>query len=87
MAKYFELLSPRPGKDGKTYWNRVGTMFPAKDGNGFSVVLDAYPLPDKEGRVSCIAREPKPRDGDRDSGNMGGHSELNDHIPFAMEWR
>jgi len=84
MAKYLELLSGRPGREGKTYWNRIGTMFPAKDGNGYSIVLDAYPLPDKEGRVSLIAREPKPREQQSQSGGYAGNlgDQLDDHVPF-----
>ena len=81
MAKYLELLSGRPGKEGKTYWNRIGTMFPAKDGNGYSIVLDAYPLPDKEGRVSLIARPPKPRDG-ASNADTSLSDQLNDDVPF-----
>lgn len=89
MANHYELLTARPGKEGKVWWSRIGSMFPAKDGNGYSIILDAYPLPDKEGRVSCIAREPKPREQPAQSGGYAGNlsHQLDDEVPFFMEWR
>jgi len=58
MAKYYEVSVPRNGKDGKTFWRRIGTAFPAKNGEGVNVELDALPLTDKEGRCSFIIRPP-----------------------------
>ena len=57
----FDLISPRPRKDGKTFWVKVGAAFP-RDKGGFSLVFDALPLPDAEGRVSLLMVEPTPRD-------------------------
>ena len=74
MSKYYEVSSPRLGKDGKTYWRRIGAAFPAKDGKeGMNVELELMPLPDKEGRVSFIIRPPNPKDTD---------SNLNDNPGF-----
>lgn len=81
MAKYLELLAPRVGKDGKTFWLRIGTAFPSKEGPGFSMVLDAYPLPDKDNRVSFIARPPKPREG-ASNADTNLSDQLNDDVPF-----
>jgi hypothetical protein len=86
MANYWEISSPRPGKDGKTFWTRVGTMFESKDGTGFNLVFDALPLPDKEGRVSLIARPPRPKEGQQTQGNRLS-DDLNDSVPFTFEWR
>ncbi|WP_299949104.1 hypothetical protein [uncultured Ruegeria sp.] len=83
----FDLISPRPRKDGKTYWQKVGAAFPRQNG-GFSLVLDALPLPDNEGRVSLLMTEPKPRDGQQGGQSGGGYSEPassgvdDDEIPF-----
>jgi hypothetical protein len=42
----------------KTYWTKVGVMFPAKEGkDGFAIYLDALPLTGK-----LHALPPKPRD-------------------------
>jgi len=79
MSRY-DLISPRPKKDGKTHWQKIGAAFP-RDKGGFSLVFDALPLPDAEGRVSVLMTEPKPRDDNRgsygqDSG--GGRPSSND---------
>ena len=60
MTRY-DLLSPRPKKDGGTSWHKVGAAFP-RDKGGFSLVFDSLPLADKEGRVSLMMWEAKPRE-------------------------
>lgn len=65
---HFDLVSPRPQKDGSTRWFKVGAAFP-RDKGGFQLVFDALPLPDNEGRVSLMMWEAKPRDGQQTSGN------------------
>ena len=80
MVNYWEISSPRPGKEGKTHWVRVGTMFESKDGTGFNLVFDALPLPDKEGGVRLIARPPRPKGEPANSRAAG--NDLNDAIPW-----
>lgn len=63
MTRY-DLLSPRPKKDGGTSWHKVGAAFP-RDKGGFSLVFDSLPLPDKDGRVSLMMWEAKTRDDGR----------------------
>ena len=62
MAQRYDLVTPREGKDGKTYWTKVGVAFPNRNGDGFSLSLEAYPLPNKEGEVRMIMRPPMERD-------------------------
>ena len=90
MTRY-NLVSPRPRKDGKTYWAPIGTAF-SRDKGGFSLVFDALPLPDAEGRVTVLMTEPQDRDGgsrqqrssNQQSGGAGGYSDgFSDEIPFA----
>jgi hypothetical protein len=58
-----DICAPRPGKDGKTFWLKIGTFWPAKDGKpGGQIVLDAYPVPDEKGRVVANLFEPKARE-------------------------
>lgn len=57
MAKRFDVCSPRPKKDGTTYWHRVGTAFEGEKGIG--ILFDSLPMPDKEGRVSVQLFEPR----------------------------
>jgi len=61
MTRY-DLCSPRKDRDGKTRWQKVGVMFPAKQGDGFSLKFDSYPLPDEKGEVWVSAFVPKPKD-------------------------
>ena len=62
MAKPYDLSTPRAGKDGKTYWTKIGTMWPMKRG-GFSLVFDALPIPsvNEDGKVEvrAVAFPPK----------------------------
>lgn len=40
--------------NGKTYWTRIGVAFPAKNGEGWDIMLDALPVSGK-----MIIRPPK----------------------------
>ena len=87
MTTRYDLLSPRPGKDGKTNWVRVGVMFPSSKGEGFSIKLDALPLSNKDGEVWLNAMVPrdKPQDGGRAPQRQQSRSyedELSDSVPF-----
>ena len=46
----------RDGEDGKSFFNRVGSAFEHKDGQGYNVLLDSVPV---DGRVTL--RTPKER--------------------------
>lgn len=58
MSNRFDISSPRPKKDGGTYWVKIGTAFANEKGT--QLIFDALPLPDKEGRV--VANLFPPRD-------------------------
>ena len=76
----YQLISPRPRKDGKTYWQSVGSAF-TRDKGGFSLVFDALPLPDNEGRVTVLMTEPKERD-QRQESRPQDDGDLDSGIPF-----
>lgn len=83
----YDLISPRPRKDGKTHWQKIGAAF-ERDKGGFSLVFDALPLPDAEGRVSVLMTEPKERSEDRQPTRGGGPmGDIDDEIPYKCEWR
>lgn len=42
----------RDGKEGKSYWTRIGTAWQHADGKGFSIQLEAMPL---DGRITLRA--------------------------------
>lgn len=58
--------SVREGSDGNAYFNRVGSAFAHKDGQGFNVELEATPV---NGRVTL--RTPKERLEEKRSGSPG----------------
>lgn len=96
MSNRFDLITGKDvqSSDGtvKTYWTRVGTMFESKNNTGgYSIKLDAYPLPDAQGNVWIKAVVPKDKNGGEPVVKNGPRAslseELNDGIPFEMEWR
>ena len=80
----------------KTAWARIGTAWPAKQGAGYSIVLDALPLPSmsRDGKLECriLLREPLPARDDAPRGNgtpartkpsqFDAPDGLDDEIPF-----
>ena len=68
----YDLCSPRPKKDGGTFWHRVGTMFPSDKG-GFSIFLDSLPIPDKDGRLVVKAFEPRDKQQRQEPQQSGGY--------------
>ena len=61
-ASRYDIMTPREGSNGKTYWTRIGTMWPAKNGDGFSIEFEALPLPGKDGKTRAQCFVPKPRE-------------------------
>lgn len=81
MSKRFDMASPRKGKDGKTYWTRIGTAF--EGDKGIQLIFDALPLPDAEGRCVANLFEPRERtDAPRQNTTAGQSVELDDEVPF-----
>ena len=87
MTRY-DLLSPRKGRDDKTYWHKVGAAFP-RDKGGFQLVFDSLPIADAEGRVTLMMWEAKPREdaprgGDygRQEPARGNTRDMDDEVPF-----
>lgn len=44
MMERMDVVCPRPGKDGKSFFVKVGSAWPTKNG-GWSISLDALPAP------------------------------------------
>lgn len=80
--KRFDVLSPRAGKEGKTFWHRVGTAW--QGDKGISITFDSLPLPDAEGKVRVSLFEPRQRDA---APKGGGKQAIDDDIPFHAEFR
>lgn len=92
----FDILTARES-NGKTYFTKLGAMFPNRNGDGFTIVLDAIPA-SQEGQYRLIAKVPQQRDGRqqdnarqqpaRQQARGGGgrspqyHEDLGDDAPF-----
>ena len=79
----------------KTSWTRIGTAWPAKQGVGYSITLEALPLPSmsRDGKLECriLLREPLPARDDaprsRSASDAEGRAQstprdLDDDVPF-----
>lgn len=87
MNTRFDAMSPRPKKDGGTFWVRVGTGWQSE--KGMQIVLDALPIPDSEGRVVINLFEPRDRDAPRQPSSdtrqrqtTPALADLDDEAPF-----
>jgi len=63
MAERYDIVSPRKDKNGKTRWTKVGVAFPARQGDSFNLILEAYPLPDENGEVRANLFPPRDNQG------------------------
>ena len=92
MATRYDIMTPRKGRDDKTFWTRIGTAW-QNDKGGIQLVFEALPLPDAEGR--CVANLFEPRDNDNPRGRsasadrqqargraQGSYGDLDDSVPF-----
>jgi hypothetical protein len=66
MTARYDLMVARES-NGKTFWTRIGVMFPMNGKDGFSISLEALPIPQigKDGKIECrlCAFPPKEQDG------------------------
>lgn len=69
MTKRWDAMSAKQVND-KTYWTRIGVMFENRSGNGFTLSLDAIPVP-TDGAYKISLFEPKENN---NNGNSGGGS-------------
>lgn len=94
MANRYDVLTvskyiDRDGNE-KSFFTKIGTMFPNKNGGSFSMELVALPISDKEGKVRLYIKEPEQRDGAQGSRpaskpparQQSSHEDIDDTIPF-----
>jgi hypothetical protein len=86
MTQRFDICTGRPGRDGKTFWTKIGFMT-SNDKEGFSIKLDALPLPDKDGNVWINAFPPRePNGGGNRAAPRQSRSNPNDQLDDAVPW-
>jgi len=94
MANRYDVLTvskyvDRNG-DEKSFFTKIGTMFPNKNGGSFSMELVALPISDKEGKVRLYIKEPEQREGaqqvsrsaPRPAARQQASDDIDDNIPF-----
>ena len=86
MAPRYDLLTSRKDKDGKSRYTKIGVMFPSKQGDGFSIKLEALPLANEQGEVWIGAYPPREDDGQRKAppaqSSRNTSAQIDDDIPF-----
>ena len=80
MTERLDALTVRES-NGKSYFTKIGVAFPARNGNGFSVLLDAMPAP-TDGQFKILLMEPKERDAGRGQRAETQTADLDDSVPF-----
>ena len=70
-------------RDGKTYWTRIGTMFPMKGKDGFSLVFDALPTPElRDGKIEVRVVAFPPKEDNREPAPRGNQRRQEEAEPF-----
>ena len=94
MADRYELKTAKQSRDGKTYWTKIGSMFPMKERDGFNLIFDALPTPtmDDNGQLAVKVTAFEPYKDDGQQARTAAHSQakangyqqdpLDDDIPF-----
>lgn len=80
MKTRYDICSPRPKKDGGTFWTRIGTAW--EGDKGIQLVFDSLPIPDSEGRVVANLFEPRQQGGGQQQASQQQPADLNDDVPF-----
>ncbi len=100
MTNRYDAVAVRRYKDRdgneKSQFTTIGTAWPMREKDGFTVRLNAVPAP-TDGEFVILLMPPKARDDNRSSGSRGGENaqgqnanfsrDMDDDIPFMMEWR
>lgn len=83
MTERYDLMTARKAGD-KTYWTKIGVMFPNRDKPGFRLSFEAMPLPtlyDGKLEVTVMAFPPKERD-EAPRQQRQSAAPIDDDVPF-----
>jgi len=83
----YNLFSPIKKSDGGTYWHKVGSAWPHRNGRGFNLSFNSLPITMENGQVvvSMFLDEGPPPDNKREEPRTGGwvpRDDLDDDVPF-----
>ena len=80
MAKQIlNVMRPREGQDGKTYWDRVGVLL--QDGEKCSIHLDVIPVGEWNGWLQAFRREEEGQ-GQQNQGQTPAHDFDDQDVEF-----
>ena len=80
-SRMLKVIAPVEGKNGKTFWIRVGNAFPNRDGST-NVYLNAYPT---SGKLQIRELDERPMRDDASASSMGPGAPsmaASDDLPF-----
>lgn len=85
----WDVCQAKPGKNGKTYWNKIATLFEGKEGR-FNIEFDALPVPVAEQsddgaisiRTRAVAFPAKPKEEQQAAGGGWGSDPIDDEIRY-----
>lgn len=81
MGERLDALAVRES-NGKSYFTKIGVAFPARDGNGFSLLLDAVPA-SADGQYKILLRTPLPPRGEQQTRQPAPFEpDYTDDVPF-----
>jgi hypothetical protein len=85
MAERYDLKVARQGKDGKTYWTKIGVMFPMRERDGFNITLEAIPLQtmNDQGQLECRITAWEPYKDDQNAEYNSGRQTASSNEPQA----
>lgn len=72
----YDLLTVRE-HNGRSYFTKLGAMFPNQKGDGFNIVLDGVPA-SVDGQYRLLAKVPLPKDGGNQRQQGGQQSRSDD---------
>lgn len=85
MSERLDAICAVPGRNGKSYWTRVGTAFRSKKGEGYTLFLDFIPVhKNEDGKLVIALSVPRER-GDAPPARpqqQTRNQDLDDSMPF-----
>ena len=85
MDKRFNLVQGKPGKEGKVYWHRIGTMYQKDDGS-CDILLDSLPVPQYDPQYGNQLRVKAFPGDDSSKGNKPQQPKAGDSFGDDIPW-
>lgn len=80
MIDRYDALTVREDKNGKAWFTKIGAAFANRNGNGYTIMLDAMPA-SADGQYKIMLREPQQRDGQQSQRGQQGRPQQSGYDP------